>query len=71
VKRPSKAKRPETVVEQPQPAPSQPPTPASSASMAHAQAAMSRSRRGLENRKPLPRGQRWKERRLPRVCWER
>src|SRR4051812_391317 len=37
----------------------------------HAEAAMamSRSRSGAKNK--LPPGQRWKERRLPKVCWDR
>jgi hypothetical protein len=38
---------------------------------ARAQAALSTARRTREAAKRLPRGQRWKERRLPRVCWDR
>lgn len=37
----------------------------------HAQAALHLSRRYKSSRRRLPRGERWKERRLPRVCWDR
>ena len=37
---------------------------------AHAEAAIALSRRN-PGRSKLPRGQRWKERRLPKVCWGR
>jgi hypothetical protein len=36
-----------------------------------AEASFSRARRAVEGHKRLPRGQRWKERRLPKVCWDR
>jgi hypothetical protein len=36
----------------------------------HAKAAIALSRRNPDRSK-LPRGQRWKERRLPKVCWGR
>ena len=72
VKRSRKTKSPELRVEQPAPAASEPATRSAPVPTAHAQAAVSRSRRGgLQNTKRLPRGQRWKERRLPRVCWDR
>jgi|tagenome__1003787_1003787.scaffolds.fasta_scaffold20914025_3 hypothetical protein len=41
------------------------------ASSAHAEAAMALSRRMSGPRTKLPPGQRWRERRLPRVCWDR
>jgi hypothetical protein len=44
------------------------PTPAT---VGHAAAALRLSRRALRARSKLPPGQRWKERRLPRVCWDR
>ncbi|MDF2970557.1 MAG: hypothetical protein K0R61_1007 [Microvirga sp.] len=66
-KKPKSAKRP---VEQAQPAPS-PSAASSPAPTVHAQAAAFKSRRSLGGSKSLPRGQRWKERRLPRVCWDR
>ena len=37
----------------------------------HAEAAMAMSRRSKATASKLPPGQRWKERRLPRVCWDR
>ena len=37
----------------------------------HAEAAMALSRRMSGPRTKLPPGQRWRERRLPRVCWDR
>ena len=37
----------------------------------HAEAAMALSRRISGPRTKLPPGQRWRERRLPRVCWDR
>jgi hypothetical protein len=37
----------------------------------HAEAALALSRRGKAPASRLPPGQRWKERRLPRVCWDR
>ena len=40
-------------------------------SSGHAEAAMALSRRMSGSRTKLPPGQRWRERRLPRVCWER
>jgi hypothetical protein len=74
VARPAKVtlpKKPTSVrasVEQPQPEPS--PSPQPPAPPASAQAAMSRNRK-VTGKKSLPRGQRWKERRLPRLCWDR
>jgi hypothetical protein len=44
------------------------PTPATSG---HAEAALRLSRLTGRARSKLPPGQRWKERRLPKVCWER
>jgi hypothetical protein len=41
------------------------------ASSGHAEAAMALSRGMSGPRTKLPRGQRWRERRLPRVCWDR
>jgi hypothetical protein len=41
------------------------------ATSGHAEAALRLSRRALRARSKLPPGQRWKERRLPRVCWDR
>ena len=41
------------------------------ASSGHAEAAMALSRRMSGPRTKLPPGQRWRERRLPRVCWGR
>ena len=40
-------------------------------STGHAEAAMALSRRMSGSRTKLPPGQRWRERRLPRVCWGR
>ncbi len=37
----------------------------------HAKAALALSRRNKPRASKLPPGQRWKERRLPRVCWDR
>ena len=37
----------------------------------HAEAALALSRRSKASASKLPPGQRWKERRLPRVCWDR
>ena len=37
----------------------------------HAEAAMAMSRRGKRSRAQLSPGERWKERRLPKVCWDR
>jgi hypothetical protein len=37
----------------------------------HAEAALALSRRSKAFASKLPPGQRWKERRLPRVCWDR
>ena len=37
----------------------------------HAEAALALSRRSKAPASRLPPGQRWKERRLPRVCWDR
>ena len=37
----------------------------------HAEAALALSRRSKAPASKLPPGQRWKERRLPRVCWDR
>jgi len=37
----------------------------------HAEAALALSRRNKPRASKLPPGQRWKERRLPRVCWDR
>jgi hypothetical protein len=37
----------------------------------HAEAALALSRRSKAAASKLPPGQRWKERRLPRVCWDR
>jgi hypothetical protein len=37
----------------------------------HAERAMAMSRSRSGNKAKLPSGQRWKERRLPRVCWDR
>ena len=37
----------------------------------HAQVALALSRRSKAPASKLPPGQRWKERRLPRVCWDR
>jgi hypothetical protein len=40
-------------------------------SSGHAEAAMALRRRMSGSRTKLPPGQRWRERRLPRVCWDR
>jgi hypothetical protein len=68
VTRPKKPTSARASVEQPHPSP--PPSPQPPAPIVHAQAATSRSRKVTGN-KSLPRGQRWKERRLPRLCWDR
>ena len=70
VTRPKKPKSARRAVEQTQTAPSHSAA-SSPAPTVHAQAAASKSRRSLGGSKSLPRGQRWKERRLPRVCWDR
>jgi hypothetical protein len=69
VKRSKKTKSPGPRLEQPEPAASEPanvPVP-----IGDAQATMSQSRRANQRASKLPPGQRWKERRLPRVCWDR
>jgi hypothetical protein len=69
VKRSRKTKSPGPRLEQPEPAASEPaaaPVPTNDA-----QPATSQGRRSTERASKLPPGQRWKERRLPRVCWDR
>ena len=48
-----------------------PPAQPSGMSNGYAEAALALSRRGKAPASKLPPGQRWKERRLPRVCWAR
>jgi hypothetical protein len=69
VKRSNKTKSPGPRLEQPKLAASEPanaPVPTGDA-----QATMSQSRRAKQRASKLPPGQRWKERRLPKVCWGR
>ena len=47
-----------------------PPAPSSMLN-GHAEAALALNRRSKAAQSKLPPGQRWKERRLPRVCWDR
>jgi hypothetical protein len=69
-KRPRKTDDAQLRLEPPQPVTPQQTSP-SPVLTARAQAALSTGRRIREAGKRLPRGQRWKERRLPRVCWDR
>jgi len=69
VKRSRKTKSPGPPLEQPEPAASEPTAKVAPESIA--QATMSQSRRAKQRASKLPPGQRWKERRLPRVCWDR
>ena len=71
VKRSKKTKNPEPRLEQPAPAASEPVTGFPRAPTRHAQAAMFQRRGITDGASKLPPGQRWKERRLPRVCWDR
>ena len=48
-----------------------PPAQSSGMLNGHAERAMAMSRSRSGNKAKLPSGQRWKERRLPRVCWDR
>jgi len=48
-----------------------PPAPPSGLSNGHAEAALALSRRISRPGARLPPGQRWRERRLPRACWDR
>ena len=48
-----------------------PPSQPSGMMNGHAEAALALSRRSKASASKLPPGQRWKERRLPRVCWDR
>jgi hypothetical protein len=70
VKRSRKTKSPGPRLEKPEPAASEhvaiAPEPTRDA-----QATVSQSRRVEQRASKLPPGQRWKERRLPRVCWDR
>jgi hypothetical protein len=68
VKRSKKTKSPGPRLEQPEPAPE---PAAEVAPEPTAQATMSQSRRAEQRASKPPPGQRWKERRLPRVCWDR
>ena len=71
VKRSKKTKSPGPRLEQPERAASEPATKITPLPTGDAQAAMSQSRRAKQRASKLPPGQRWKERRLPRVCWAR
>jgi hypothetical protein len=71
VKRSRKTKSPGPRLEQPEPAASEPAAKITPVPTGDAPAAMSQSRRAEQRASKLPPGQRWKERRLPRVCWER
>jgi hypothetical protein len=68
VKRSRKTKSPGPRLKPPEPAPE---PAAEIAPEPTAQATMSQSRRAKQRVSKLPPGQRWKERRLPRVSWER
>jgi hypothetical protein len=71
VKRSRKTKSPGPRLEPPEPAPSEPAAEVAPEPTGEAQATMSQSRRAKQRASKLPPGQRWKERRLPRVCWDR
>jgi hypothetical protein len=71
VERLRKTKSPGPRLEQPERAASEPATKITPLPTGDAQAAMSQSRRAKQRASKLPPGQRWKERRLPRVCWDR
>ena len=70
VKRSRKTKSPEPRLERPEPA-LEPAAKIAPEPTGEAQATMSQSRRAKQRASKLPPGQRWKERRLPRVSWER
>ena len=67
VKRSRKTKGPGLRVGAPAPAPPE----SATVSTGHAQSAMPQGRRVTDRASKLPPGQRWRERRLPRVCWNR
>jgi len=71
VKRSRKTKSPAPRLEQPEPAASESAANIAPEPTGDAQAMMSQSRRAKQRASKLPPGQRWKERRLPRVCWDR
>jgi hypothetical protein len=71
IEKPKRTRVPKPRLEQPAPVASEPVTGFPLAPTGHAQAAMSQRRRITERASKLPPGQRWKERRLPRVCWDR